>query len=332
MKKVLFIVQRGDSDKLPSSRIRVLNLLPELQKYGIDTDVVNYPKSIIDRIRLLKRLGEFDIVYLQKKLPTPVEVQLLSKNSNKLIYDFDDAIYYRDDTHHDLESRSRYFKFKYLVEHVDLVVAGNRILSEYAGQFNKNVVVIPSSVETRGIPLKKVEDHQDKFVIGWVGGQGNLHHLKILSTVFQRLSKEYPIQVNILSAATIEIPLVDVKFTPWRLETQDDEIARFDIGVMPLPKNRFTEGKCGYKVLQYMAAGVPPVCSDVGINRYIVEHEKEGFVVSSIDMFYDAIKTLIEDREIRENMGNNARKKIEEHFSVEIIGKTLANLLLHCQF
>lgn len=330
MRKVLFIIQRGD-EKLPSSRIRVLNLLPEVQKEGLYTKVAIYPKSISEKVRLFTRLRQFDIIYLQKKLPAPLESWNLTRIANKFIFDFDDAIYCKDDTHQVLEDKSRYFKFKYLVQRVDIVVAGNRILSSYAAQFNKNVITIPSSVETRNIPTKNSErTPEDRFVIGWVGGKGNLHHLELLTPVFQRLSKEYKIQVNILSAAPIEIPSVEVKFIPWNLKTQEEEIACFDVGVMPLPNNKFTEGKCGYKVLQYMAASVPPVCSDVGINRDIVEDGTEGFVVSSVDMFYGAIKTLIEDRALRENMGIKARNKVENRFSVQVIGKRLADLLKHC--
>lgn len=329
MKKILFIIQRGDIKKLASSRIRVVNLLPELQKNGIHTEVINYPRSIFNKIGLLKQLRQFDIIFLQKKLPTPVEVQLIRWNSNKLIYDFDDAIYYKDDNHQELESKSHFLKFKYLIQHVDMVITGNRILSDYTAQFNKNVVIIPSSVETRNIPLKNFGENHERFIIGWVGSQGNLHHLQRLSSVLQKLSREYPIQVNIVSSLPVEIPSVEVKFIPWRLETQEDEIAHFDVGVMPLPKNRYTEGKCGYKVLQYMAACVPPVCSDVGVNRDIVEHGNEGFVVPSIEMFYDALKILIEDKDLIKKIGINARKKVENHLSIPVVGKKLAEVLNH---
>ena len=326
MIKVLFIIQ---DERLPSSRVRVLNLLPELKRYGISADVVQYPKSLIEKIRLIKRCHQFDITYLQKKLLSPLDAALLRKYARKLIFDFDDAIYYKHDKQEALESKSRQLKFRYLTQKVDLVVAGNRILADYVSRFNRNVVVIPSAVETRNIPLKDHQSQSDKTVIGWVGGEVNLPYLQLLaSAVLPRLSLDHRIQVRILSSKSIDIPSVDVEFIPWRIETQDSEIALFDIGLMPLPYTKYTEGKCGYKALQYMAAEVPPVCSDVGINRDIVKDGKEGFVVSSIDMFYGAIKTLIEDRALRQNMGAKARKKVENHFSVQVIGKRLAALLI----
>jgi glycosyltransferase involved in cell wall biosynthesis len=283
-----------------------------------------------EKIKVIRSFSQFDVVYLQKKLITPLEVIFFKKYAKKLVFDFDDAIYYRDDMHDLLESKTRYFKFRHLVRNVDLVVAGNRILSDYASQFNKHVVVMPSAVETRNIPLKDHNSLNDKIIIGWIGSKGNLHHLKMLSSVFRRLSQIYEIQINIVSNGSIEIPGVEVKHIPWRLESQENEIALFDIGVMPLPKNRWTEGKCGYKALQYMAASVPPVCSDVGINREIVEDGKEGFIVFSQDEFYKALVTLIDNRNLREEMGFNAREKVEKQFSVSVVAKKLVNILKHC--
>ena len=125
----------------------------------------------------------------------------------------------------------------------------------------------------------------------------------------------------------MEIPGVDVRFIPWSLETQDMEISRFDIGVMPLPKTRHSEGKCGYKALQYMAASVPPVVSDVGVNGEIVENGKEGLVVSEINGFYGALKSLAAAHEFRKELGLNARKRTERCYSIPVVAKKLAGIL-----
>ncbi len=121
---------------------------------------------------------------------------------------------------------------------------------------------------------------------------------------------------------------VDVKFIPWRLDTQEAEIARFDIGIMPLPKTKWAEGKCGYKALQYMAQAVPPVVSDVGINSEIVEHGKEGFVARDLEDFYKYLKLLIENKELRRQMGLSARQKVERYYSVKVVSEMLADVLM----
>jgi glycosyltransferase involved in cell wall biosynthesis len=321
--KVLFIIQAHD---MPSSRVRVLNLLPELLKKGIHAETCVYPKRLRYKIELFRRLGDFDIVYLQKKLPTPLEGALLKRFSRKLFFDFDDAIYLRHDADGELESSSRQNRFRNITKRVDFVVAGNRFLADYAREFNENITVIPSSVETRNIPQKDYSRTHEKIIIGWVGGGINLHHVRLLSPVFRRLSKEHPIEIRVLSSDGIEVPGVPVRSIPWSLETQEKEIAEFDIGVMPLPDNMHTRGKCAYKAIQYMAGGVPSVCSDVGINREAIGDG--GIAVKSTEEFYLALKKLIENRCLRESMGRNGRAKAEREFSVEKIGPRLADILL----
>jgi hypothetical protein len=148
---ILFLIQDRE---MPSSRVRVLNLLPELEKEGIHAHVMTYPRKIGDKLSLMKKCRQFDITFLQKKLPSPVDVILLRRFSRKLVFDFDDAIYYRHDAAEDMESATRQQKFNFLVKRVDLVIAGNKVLSDYSGQFNKNIVIVPSAVETRNIPVK----------------------------------------------------------------------------------------------------------------------------------------------------------------------------------
>jgi len=323
-RRILFIIQ---DQNLPSSRVRVLNLLPELRQQGIRAETVEYPKKNLEKIRMLRRCRQYDMVYLQKKLPSPLETIILRNRSKKLIFDFDDAIYYRDDSNESLDSKTRLIKFKHIVKKADLIVAGNRILADYASQFNKNITIIPSTVETRGIPTKKYEGSDETMVIGWVGGGGNLYHLKELTSVFQMLAKEFKIQVRIISSAKMDIPSVDVHFIPWKLETQEKEIALFDIGVMPLPDNKFSAGKCGYKALQYMASAVPPVVSDVGVNKDIVGNGREGFVAPAMADFYHLLKLMIKNKEMRMKMGYSARQKVEKYFSVSVAGKMLADVL-----
>lgn len=324
MIRTLFLIQ---DEKMPSSRVRVLNLLPELQKEGIYSHVLKYPGKIGDKIDLVKKCLQYDITFLQKKLPSPFGALLLRKFSRKLVFDFDDAIYYRHDAQEAIESATRYHKFNFLIKQVDLVIAGNRVLADYSGQSNKDVVIVPSAVETRNIPVKDYSRTSEKIIIGWVGGGVNLHHLNALSPVLQRLSREYSLELRVLSNKAVNIPAVDVKFIPWGLDIQEREIALFDIGVMPLPLNRHSEGKCGYKALQYMAAAVPPVVSDVGVGREIVGHGKEGFVAKTDDDFYEALKLLIENRSLRQEMGTRARRKVEELYSVEVVGRQVADVL-----
>lgn len=322
---ILFLIQDYD---MPSSRVRVLNILPELKKKGINYDVISYPKRLVDKIKIFRILKKYDVVFLQKKLPVIFDSMILNRFSRILVFDFDDAIYLRHDSSENIKSGSRYLKFRAIVKRAGLIIAGNRFLAQEAIRFNKNVVIIPSAVETRNIPQKDYNRENEKIIIGWVGGAINLSHLKIIEPVLRKISKDFNIELRILSSESLYMEGVEIKFIPWRLETQEAEIAKFDIGIMPLPKTRHSEGKCGYKALQYMAAAVPPVVSDVGVNSEIVEHEREGFVAKDMDDFYKYLKLLIENKNLRMEMGLRARQKVERYYSIPVIAEMLFQVLL----
>lgn len=320
----LFIIQ---DEQMPSSRVRVLNLAPELRQAGIGVEWIKHNHSLRDKLALLKRCQAFDVVVLQKALVAPLELLFLRAVARKLIYDFDDAVYCRHDMNGTLESRARRMKFNGVVRWADLVVAGNRTLAARARGKARRVVVVPSAVETRGVLTNAHDRDSAPVIIGWVGGQVNLHHLEGLAPVLRTLSSELPIELRVLSSETVNLPGVNVRFVPWQLKSQEQEIARFDIGVMPLPANQHSEGKCGYKALQYMAAAVPPVVSDVGVNAEIVEHGRSGLVARTEGEFYEHLRSLALDRTLRQDLGNRARKRVEEHYSVELVGRQLADIL-----
>jgi glycosyltransferase involved in cell wall biosynthesis len=308
---------------MPSSRVRVLNLLPYLK--GLEFKVAPYPQNIWERFKLFKSLRSFDLVFLQKKMPTVFEAFLLRKCSKKLIFDFDDAIYVR---HDGKESFTRKARFESIAKRSDLIIAGNRILAEEARKYNKNVAILPSAVRVSNIPIKNYEFKNDRLIIGWIGTAINLPHLKLVEPVLIKLSEEFPIELRIISSKSIEMKGIHVTFINWSLETQEEEISKFDVGIMPLPNDLYTKGKCGYKALQYMACCIPPVVSDVGVNSEIVRHGIDGFVAKDEGDFYLYLKLLLKNENLRREMGLNARKRAEENYSIEVISKRLLELLL----
>jgi glycosyltransferase involved in cell wall biosynthesis len=218
-------------------------------------------------------------------------------------------------------------RFINILRKSDLVIAGNSILAEEAEKYTTHCQVLPSAVETRNIAVKDYEQANDRFVIGWVGGNINLPCLKALSQVLQNLARRHAIEVRVISGQSMEIPGVECRFIPWHEDTQEKEIAQFDVGVMPLFDYPHTQGKCAYKALQYMAAGVPPVVSDVGINKQVVKHGVSGYVARNLPDFEKYIEKLIMDRKLQRDMGSAARSRAAAHFSIERVGQDLARLL-----
>lgn len=325
MLKVIFLCQHKD---LPSTRIRIFNLLPILEQEGIKTKTVVYPKKFYEKIKLFRELKRFDIVILQKKLITPIETIILRNFSRKLLFDFDDAIYINDDSAKTFESRTRQKRFKEIIKIADAIIAGNPHLAKKASEYNKNIFVLPSAVFTKNVPTKIAPTNKNiPLILGWVGGGTNLKHLDILSPTLKKLSSKIPFKLHVISDKLFYLENVSIENIPWDIRTQDLEITKFDVGLMPLPKNPWTEGKCSYKALQYMAGGVVPVASRFGFNCEVIEDRKTGFLFDNEEEFIYSIEFINNNREKAFEMGRLARKTVEERFSVEVIGKKLASIL-----
>lgn len=321
--RVLFLIQGLNT---PSSRVRVTDLLPELKRNGIVPQTARFPGSTWNRLRVLLHCRRFDAVCIQKKLPSPLFLALLRRFSRRLLFDFDDAIYRHHSADEKSRSRTREARFRRLLEQCDLVVAGNRILAEAAREAAPTpVAIVPSAVETRGIPVK--EGWNPKPVVGWVGGANNLVFLKLWERPLARLAQRVPFVLRILSSEPIALDGVETEFVRWSLTGQAAEIARFDVGLMPLPDDEHARGKCAYKALQYLAAGVPALVSDVGINGEAVHDGEHGRVVRQADEVEAALEELLAHPERSLAMGRQGREWVERHYSLEVAGKLLAGLL-----
>ncbi len=325
MKKVVFLIQ---SHSLPSSRVRVLNLIPELSKYSICSEAIKYPKSFLKKLKLLIKCNAADVVVVQKNLVSYFDMFLIRLLSKKLVFDFDDAVYCRQDSNkNNYKQHTRYKKFINVVTKADCLFAGNSVLAKAASEFNKDVEVIPSAVETRHDFLSEHVESSNAVIIGWVGTPMTLPYLELLGSVLRKLAETYNFELRILCSESVEMPGVNVQFVPWSIETQEQEIAKFEIGVMPLPDAEYAAGKCGYKALQYMAAAVPPVVSDVGINHELVLHRESGIVCEKLDDFYEALKELMEEPVLRKKLGREARQRVEKEYSVHVVASKMAQCL-----
>jgi len=315
MKKVLFLIR---SREIPSSRVRVIILLDKLKKKGYDVECQIYPKTIKNKFKLFKSLSAYDIVFIQKKMPSFIDLYFFSWLSKKLVFDFDDAIQLKHETSIKKRSRTAEQKFYGILKKADLLVVGNKVLESESRKYNKNIIVVPSVLETDGMPQKDYAVKNENFIVGWVCTVVNLSQLELLGDVFRKLSKVIPLEVRVISGERPNIDGVNLKYIPWTLEGQDKEIAMFDAGVMPLPNDsKHAKGKCGYKAIQYMAAGVVPVLSDVGSNRDIVTDNETGFLIDNIEDFYDRLKYVYDNPETAAKIGRRASEHVKNYYSVD---------------
>jgi glycosyltransferase involved in cell wall biosynthesis len=325
--KVLFLIISYDA---PSSRIRCTDMQDLLEAQGIDVEITEVPDRVIARFRLFRRASEFDAVVLQKKILRWFDITMLKSFANRLIYDVDDAVYHRDApcgaavAAYQHPGRAR--RFRGVVRRVDAVIAANRVLAEEVQRLtpDRRVAVIASGIETSKLPSKTDYSLCRPPAIGWVGTTATQKYLTYFLPALRQVHAEHPFELRVLSDRPPEIPDLDVCYIPWTLAGQNAAIAEFDIGIMPLSNDPFAAGKSAYKLLQYMAAGVPAVCSAVGMNVDISADNGNCLAATTQDEFAGHILQLLSDERMRETLGQNGRQLIKQKFSMERLSTALA--------
>ncbi len=307
----------------PSTRVRVTTLLPWLEREGVRAEVVAWPRRPRQRWRLLERCRRHDVVVLQKVLPTALELHLLRRASHRLIYDLDDAVFLRA-AGGGQPSRTRAARFARLCRLVDGVTAGNRYLAEAARQQGARTWLVPSSVPVERPPRNHTFSVPP--VVGWIGSQHTLPYLEAIAGALGEAARRHPFRLHVIADAVPQIPQVEVVPIPWSEATEEGELRRLDVGLMPLPDDPWTRGKCAYKLLQYMAAGVPWVASPVGMNRELAEADGGGLLATDTT-FAETLADLLESPERRAALGRRGRLMVERHYSRPVAARLLAEAL-----
>ena len=330
MARLLFLII---GFKKPSSKKRVLDSIGYIKSKGHDAVVREIPHNLPGQLSLLKDVGRYDVTIIQKKLFNPVQFKLMRFFSRKLVFDLDDAVMF-----HELERNEpftgKYFKrFIQTVRWCDCVITGNDYLAAFAkavkGRDERpTVAVLPTPVDTGALKPKRYDRKGEGVTIGWIGTKGNLSSLELIREPLKKLMNSYPsLRVKIISSDATRIPGLSVDFKPWDAEDEAEDLRSLDIGVMPLEDDLWTRGKGGYKLLQYMAAGVPAVASPVGINSEIIKDEVNGFLASDGEQWLIKLGRLVEDPQLREEIGKAGRETVESDFSLGRYNERLALLL-----
>ncbi|MFH1061308.1 MAG: glycosyltransferase family 4 protein [Candidatus Omnitrophota bacterium] len=345
--KVLFLTQSTESG--PASRYRVYQYIDYLNQNNIECTISSalpktcyklfyqsadiwkkillLPVIFLRRLRDMFRVKNYDIVFIQREILAqcfPLFETIISKLNKKIIFDFDDAIFLIPPQRN---KRLYVFRDKKAIERIiklsAQIIAGNDYLKQYAQQFSDHVSVIPTAVDTRKWKkADKISDKENidnkKIIIGWIGTRHNLFYLESLKSVLEKLSLEYDICLHVISDADFEINNVEVKNIAWNMDTEVEQVGKFDIGIAPLFEDDWAKGKCGLKALQYMACSVATVCSAAGEYNQIVEDGQNGFLASNDAEWIEKLARLINDPSLRENLGKAGRKTIEAKYSLEI--------------
>jgi len=253
----------------------------------------------------------------------------LSLLKKPFIFDFDDAIFLPSASRPNsfIEKLKSPAKVNSIIKKSSQVIAGNPYLADFSKPLNSSVSVIPTSIDTEKY-CHADKESRDKIIIGWMGSITTLDFLKILEPVFLSLSARFKnIEFVIVGGNYSCCGLSNITSKEWSLESEKDYLKGFDIGIMPVPDNEWTRGKCGFKAILYMGMGIPTICSPVGMNKEIIEDGVNGFLAYSQEEWTEKLSLLIKDSDLRKRIGSAGRRTVEEKYSVKINAPKLLAVL-----
>jgi len=260
-------------------------------------------------------------------LPGALE-NLLLRVRQPLIYDFDDAIFHQYDAHRrPLVRRMLGGKLAPLLSRMELAICGNAYLEDYAARYCKRTAIVPTVVDVDAYRPVADRDPDARPVLGWIGSPSTWTYMRPHAPMLSRLAAELDFRILVVGAGPQDAAIPGFDFVDWTEETEIASIQAMDIGIMPLPDEPWARGKCGYKLIQYMACGLPVVASPVGVNSEIVTDGVNGFLARGEDEWSAAIRRLVEDPALRRSLGREGRRTVEERYSLQVHGPRLADLL-----
>jgi glycosyltransferase involved in cell wall biosynthesis len=339
----------------PSSRYRSYQYFPALEASELNVEVKPLLNDLYlsqkfssGRVDLWQVLSAFckriwgvlslpsgSIVVIEYELlpwfPAVLERWLVWRGCRYLV-DFDDAIFHQYDTHSSLWVRALLGrKIALVMRLAQTVVAGNAYLAAYAHASGaKRVEVIPTVIDLRRYPLRTLPSGQRPVIIGWIGSPSTSRYLLQVASALAQVCADGQAKVCLVGAASIDLPGVPVERITWNESTEIAALQSFDVGIMPLPDEPWARGKCGFKLIQYMACGLPVVASPVGINTEIVEDGGNGYLASTTEEWVIAIKRLCCDAELRQHMGAAGRKRVEEKYCLSVTAPKMIELFKKC--
>lgn len=334
-----------------SSRTRFYQYLPRLAAAGVEVTVApllddGYVSRLYAgagkswgaivaaygrRLRHLSRVGLFDVAWIEKELfpmlPAWAEFALYRRGVPTVL-DYDDAVFHGYDLHRRFFVRATLGgKIDAVMRNATVVVAGNAYLAGRARVAGAPwVEELPSVVDLDRYPPPR-KRQGESFAVGWIGSPVTTKYLELIAAPLRAVCREEGTRLVTIGAGPVALDGVRAEQLPWSEASEVESLSHVDVGIMPLPDAPFERGKCGYKLVQYMACGLPVIAPPVGAASEIIEHGHNGFLVRSDDEWIAALAELRESPELRARMGAAGRKTVEERYSMQVTAPRLQKLL-----
>lgn len=289
---------------------------------GQQPDIFKIARAYAQRIFLLLKSNYYDLIWLEKEafpwLPQKLE-SILFRSKIPYIVDYDDAWFHRYDLHSSqLVRRFLSKKIDAVMRRAALVIVGNDYLAERARIAGARwVEILPTVIDLERYPISSPPENEI-FTIGWIGSPLTSRYLKEIQPALQEICKDGTVRVVAIGAGALELEGVPLEIQPWSEATEVKQIQQFDIGIMPLPDTPWERGKCGLKLIQYMACARPVVCSPVGINKKLVKQGINGFQASNMKEWVNSFQILKNNPSLRWSMGKMGRVIVEEKYCLQV--------------
>lgn len=335
-----------------SSRYRTFQYLPALQAAGLECAVsplfddaylahrYTHGRAALVHVLVAFARRLYAVLTVPRGAVVVVEYELLpffpallerwlAWRGCRLVVDYDDALFHQYDQHRNPWVRRLLGgKIATVMRLADTVVAGNAYLASYARRAGaRRVEVIPTVIDLARYPATPPESNADVFTIGWIGSPSTARYLRDIAPALAEVCKDGRARVRLIGSGPVDLPGVPLEVLPWREDTEVNEMRRFDVGIMPLPDEPWARGKCGFKLIQYMACGLPVVASPVGVNTEIVAPGVNGLLASTIDDWVQAMEALRADVEMQRRLGAAGRKRVEERYCLAVTAEKVVGVI-----
>jgi glycosyltransferase involved in cell wall biosynthesis len=278
-------------------------------------------RAYVERLGLLKQLDDYDAVFVYREaaLLGPAFLEKRIARRKPIIYQLDDPLYipYRSPSNGYLSYLKFFGKIGKICRLSKVVIVNSSHHREFASRYNRNIWQVPSIVDTGQYVFKPQAEDRERVTIGWSGSPTTVKNLQVIAGALRELQQRVDCEVHLIGGSQFDLPGVRYTAQDWNSETEVEDLRRMQVGMVPLPVNEWNKRKFYMKVAQYMALGIPPVCTPLGSNPEVVEHGVTGFLADTTNDWVEYMELLVRDPVLRRRMAAQAARVAHDRFSLE---------------